>query len=585
MRHFPTQYNLKDDDVLYFSHIPKTAGMTFRTIVEDHFQYDEICPATLNAQVAKIPHQDLQKYRLFRGHLGFINLPDLLPEKNIVNVTVLREPVARVISHYDYILRTPGDPHHAAVKEMTLEEFSRRLTAGKVGKNIQTYHVAKAARFDLDNLSPQEILEIAKESLDRFAFVGLVERFQDSLFLLSYIFGWKPIANSRKENAAKAKKSYTDLSESTLDVIRENTQLDSELYQYAKDIFETRFAEMTQDLLERYTSGSAIASDAPEMFDLLEQHYRQRYTDLHLTPADALLYDFSQPLRGMGWQRREYPPQNAPTYRWTGPNTLSTLDLPLNAAVDTDLFVEFRIVSTLATAADIINSLTLEVNQQPVSLHVLHDDKGVKLLQGVVFKDTLNRNHPFAELTFRVNRTTSLNAVNPFDPDTRQVGVALNMVQVYPIPLEPKCSASLSLFEGEEWNAAIAFLQEHVKPDEVVIAPLAFKAKLPDQVYDYDAFGSTSSQWAVLHKGRTQQIGPMLLKLMMRGFNPVFANEVFVIFSTRKRLPQVNYTSRHVRPVYIDRVKRGVESLLKPIYKNWKHWEYRNKPKPLQGQS
>ncbi|NJR63267.1 MAG: sulfotransferase family 2 domain-containing protein [Cyanobacteria bacterium CRU_2_1] len=205
MRQFPPQHNLTESDVLYFSHIPKTAGMTFRTIVEDYFSVEEICPATLNAQLAKIPFEELQKYRLLRGHLGFINIPELIPGKNIVNVTFLREPVARVISHYEYIRRMPGDPHYEAVKDMTLEEFAQKLTAGKVRKNIQTYHIAKTHRFKLDGLSPTEILELAKESLDRFAFVGLVERFQDSLFLLSYIFGWKPIINTRKENAAKAK--------------------------------------------------------------------------------------------------------------------------------------------------------------------------------------------------------------------------------------------------------------------------------------------------------------------------------------------------------------------------------------------
>lgn len=52
MRHFPAQYDLQPDDTLYFCHIPKTAGMTFRTILEDYFACKEICPATLSNQIA-----------------------------------------------------------------------------------------------------------------------------------------------------------------------------------------------------------------------------------------------------------------------------------------------------------------------------------------------------------------------------------------------------------------------------------------------------------------------------------------------------------------------------------------------------
>ncbi|WP_416666569.1 sulfotransferase family 2 domain-containing protein [Egbenema bharatensis] len=320
MRKFPAQYNLQENDVLYFTHIPKTAGMTFRTIVEDHFHAEEICPATLNAQLAKIPKDEVIHYRLFRGHLGFINLPELIPGKNLVNVTVLREPVARVISHYEYIRRMPGDPHYEAVKDMTLEEFAQKLTAGKVGKSIQTYHMAKTLRFDLEGLTPAEILEVAKESLDRFAFVGLVERFQDSLFLLSYIFGWKPILNSRKENAAKKKQPIDELPSSTLEIIQESTQWDAELYRYAREIFESRYDEMIQDLQQAYghLKSPPQDQDSDDRLLWLEQHYQQRYADLHRPAPKSLLYDFREPLRGSGWQRRECPTDH-PAYRWIGP--------------------------------------------------------------------------------------------------------------------------------------------------------------------------------------------------------------------------------------------------------------------------
>ena len=289
MRNFPTQYNLQPEDALYFCHIPKTAGMTFRTIVEDYFACEDICPATLNAHIANIPQLQLETYRLFRGHLVFVDLPGMLPQRNFVNVTMLRDPIARVISHYEYIRRTPGDPHYEAVSNMTLEEFCQRLTVGKVGKNIQTFYIAKTLRFNLERLSPQEVLEVAKESLDRYAFVGILERFQDSLFLLSYIFGWKPILNQRKENASATKTTYDGLPQSTIDHIREHSLLDIELYEYAQEIFNQRFDAMCVDL---QANSDRPFADSEQLRSLLEKHYEQRYLDLNLPPSDCVKYRF-----------------------------------------------------------------------------------------------------------------------------------------------------------------------------------------------------------------------------------------------------------------------------------------------------
>lgn len=576
MRKFPAQYHLQENDVMYFCHIPKTAGMTFRTIVEDQFHSEEICPATLNAQLAKIPLETLQKYRLFRGHLGFTNLPGLLPEKNFINVTVLREPVARVISHYDYIRRMPGDPHYAAVKDMTLEEFAQKLTAGKVGKNIQTYHVAKALRFQLDSLTPSEILEVAKESLDRFGFVGLVERFQDSLFLLSYIFGWKPIINSRKENAARSKKSLDELSTRTIDIIKENTQLDAELYRYAQEIFAERFFEMTQNLLERYgklcglEAADPKASPTLEQFsDLIEQHYRQRFLELGTPTSTSYVYDFCLPLYGSGWQRREYP-KDQPTYRWTGPSTISTLDLPLNVDVDSDFLIEFRIICPQVTPPDILNSLSVEVNGHPIEIAILHSDLGTRFFQGVVPKAILNHQEPFTRCTFKVDRVSSLHENNPLDPDTRPVGLAFNFVQMFPAKLKRQRSALIPFFDCEAWRTTVDFLQKHAAVDEPVIAPLIFRVELENPVQDYSAFLQQQGfNWVVIHKGRPDQVDSVLFKLLQRGFAPVFANEVFVIFSTHN-LRKLAYTSTHVKPLYVDRIKLRAKDAGMFIYRRVK---------------
>ncbi|NJR40177.1 MAG: sulfotransferase family protein [Leptolyngbyaceae cyanobacterium CSU_1_4] len=466
MRAFPPQYQLQEADVLYFSHIPKTAGMTFRTIVEDHFHCHEICPATLDEHIASIPPEQLKQYRLFRGHLGFIDLPKLVPGKRLINVNILREPVARVISHYDYIRRTPTDPRYDSIKDISLEEFAEKLTLGKFGKNMQTYRVAKVAQFNLNDLSPEETLELAKQSLDQFAFAGILEKFQDSLFLLSYIFGWKPILNTRKENASKKPKTEAELSAQTLAVIREQTQLDQVLYQYAQEIFDDRFAQMKIALTERYGSESENSLVA-----LLEKHAEHRYTELQIPPAHTLTYQFCQPLRGTGWQRREFPDANT-VFRWTG-DTVATIDLPL--AIDQDLQIEFCIINVLE--ADVLQSLTLEVGGmagssrylQGVALSVLYSFDTTIILQGTLPRSALTK--PFTHLTFKINRTLSPRDLNPNEPDTRSVGLAFTSITAFPVNSDNSGGTAAFLFSSPSWSETVSFIEQHLQPGQQILAP------------------------------------------------------------------------------------------------------------------
>ncbi|MBD2088484.1 sulfotransferase family 2 domain-containing protein [Microcoleus sp. FACHB-1515] len=571
MRNFPAQYNLKPEDVMYFCHIPKTAGMTFRTIVEDYFSCKDVCPATLNAHIAKFSQEQLETYRLFRGHLVFVDLPGMLPQRNFVNVTMLRDPIARVISHYEYIRRTPGDPHHEAVMSMTLEEFSQKLTVGKVGKNIQTFYIAKTQQFHLEKLSPQEVLEIAKEGIDRYAFAGILERFQDSLFLLSYIFGWKPILNQRKENASAKQTTYNGLPQSTIDCIRENSLLDIELYEYAEEIFNQRFDQMCADLKKKYGQekyGDRSDAHTPEVLQSwLEKHYEQRYAEQQLPETDSFDYSFCDPLWGAGWQRRECPP-DAPAYRWTGPGTVSTLDLPVKA--NEDLLLEFRLICNTATAPDILESLTVKVNDQAISYRSLYADETMKLCRGWVPRSHVAVDRPFQQITFTVDRVTTLTAVDPRNPDKRKVGVALNLIQLFPAAqIGEKSAIHWPFEESQPWTDAIDFMRNHLRPDERLVAPDAvFQSKFFCEVYDYETAidKGIDFEWVLLNKGMAQHIFSMTLKAMQRGLKPVYANDVFVVFSSRSDLPSLSYSSHHVKALYLDRLKIYAKQTLRDLY-------------------
>lgn len=97
---YPIPYILRPEDQLYFLHIPKTAGTTLISLLDLHFAPDEICPIQLDTKIHELIPEKIAHYRLIRGHLDY-DFYKLLAKKPIY-ITMLRDPLERVISLYEY---------------------------------------------------------------------------------------------------------------------------------------------------------------------------------------------------------------------------------------------------------------------------------------------------------------------------------------------------------------------------------------------------------------------------------------------------------------------------------------------------
>lgn len=224
-----------DREALIFLHIPKTAGTTLNRIIE--WQYNPVSiftvdPHRIRATVArfkKFPEQRRRRFRVVRGHLLY-GIHEFLPQ-GATYITMLRDPVARVLSTYSFILRRPLHPLHRKLKtgRLTVEDLIQ-MTPHR--QNLQ-------CRF-ISGIGPggsceERVLEMAKENLTRgFRVVGLCERFQESLCLMMAAFGWKvPFYENRK--VAKIRPS---IEPNVINTIREHNRFDLELYEFGKKLFE-----------------------------------------------------------------------------------------------------------------------------------------------------------------------------------------------------------------------------------------------------------------------------------------------------------------------------------------------------------
>lgn len=233
------------DKALIFLHIPKTAGTTLNRIIE--WQYSPasiftIDPHRFRATAARFKtfsEARRRRYRVVRGHL-FYGIHDYLPQ-GADYLTMLREPVSRLLSSYYFILRRPLHPLHAKLKGegLGVEELIR-LTPHR--QNLQCRSIAGVGDVGICDKST---LETAKQNLQRsFRVVGLSERFEDSLLLMMAEFGWKvPFYANRKVAKTRPKPDQT-----LADLIRQNNQLDVELYEFGKKLFETALAEKQEKL-------------------------------------------------------------------------------------------------------------------------------------------------------------------------------------------------------------------------------------------------------------------------------------------------------------------------------------------------
>lgn len=563
------EHRLEKDDQLCFVRLPKTGSTTLVSILDSHFHAEEIFPHSL-AAVSHLPPDEFTKYRLFREHCDY-DFHQFLPKKPIY-LTMLRHPIGRSISYYKHCKRSRiQKPYDTLLREATaqgLKQFiahpdptvrirTSNLQTRKIACGMGSRHVRPLEPSPLESkYSDAELLALAKEHLQEFALVGITERFQDSVSLLNFIFGWYPTAEYQNLRVSKSGQE-DELDQATIDTILEVNQLDLELYQEAQKIFESQFASMVQTLRQRYGSnldGSNHLDDPEQALPgWLQHHYESRYREQELSPLGKLDFDFRPAISGSGWHRRHGKRtgarQGEHTFRWTGPGTESTLDFPI--ANEKELIIRIRVANT--AAPDILASLQLQVNDAPIPLEMLSKRLNSAIFQGRVLPAHLTSDRPFTRLTFRVNHTATLKETSTGGTDKRIVGLAIDRIQIFPADADPEALGYGDLHHliysevsfpspDPRWQQAVAFLEQHCPPTEKVIAPPEFVDEFPDRFCSYlnPWQHSPSVNWVVIHKGLLSEVDYASLKWTIKNLHPVFANEVFIIFCNRPEIAQAN---------------------------------------------
>lgn len=222
----------------YFLHIPKTAGTTFRHILYENFDQAEIYPNYYELVVCQgSRYLNWKEYRdqseslfpirkkLLIGHFGWAvmrHYGDHSPKA----LTFLRDPVKRVKSAIIYLQK-----RNRMYSGMTIDEIIDQYAL--IEGTMQARHLGYNPKRD--NLNR------ALRNLKALDFIGISERFDESLELCNHTFNWElqPIP---KHNVG----SYTaeTFSPAQIEKIRKACQLDYIIYNRGVELFEERLSSI-----------------------------------------------------------------------------------------------------------------------------------------------------------------------------------------------------------------------------------------------------------------------------------------------------------------------------------------------------
>lgn len=258
-------------ETVIFLHVPKAAGSSFTDLLQRNYA-GGLQHANWSDLGQALPDStgEAREPRAVAGHLG-AGAGDSLPGP-CRYITVLREPVTRIVSLYHYAKRQPGHHLHDTIvgSDLGLRDFATS-DLHLILDNFQVRQFS-GARGDY-NKAPSgslgtEDLEAAKSYLrDSVDVVGLSEDFDGTVVLCRRVFGWRHVRYTTL-NVTGGTARRAPLDAATCEAIAKRNHLDVKLYDFARELFDAQVEAYGRSRfwLDRflYRLGNRVAAYLPK---------------------------------------------------------------------------------------------------------------------------------------------------------------------------------------------------------------------------------------------------------------------------------------------------------------------------------
>jgi Wzt C-terminal domain/Sulfotransferase family len=249
---------------LVFCHIPKTGGTSIHRFISAAYGVDSVSENVDSENYSSAVHA-LARYSAIIGHFWFRPGEQLDP--NRLNVTVLRDPVDRVVSQY-YFYRQLGPTIHPSAPERSMElqsyVTSELPTVLAATSNFQTRLLAPLG-LSLESVDPSDndLLLAAQRAVDSFDLVGIFPDLEDTaacILCLGRVYAGIELP---RENASRGRPAIADISDKVRRRLESLNELDRELYSYVAGRFLQRrrqlFIGSVNELIKHELPADSIA--------------------------------------------------------------------------------------------------------------------------------------------------------------------------------------------------------------------------------------------------------------------------------------------------------------------------------------
>jgi hypothetical protein len=238
--------HLTGAETLVFVHIPKTAGSTLNAVIDANYNASAI--AQVESPVRKgvedliaLPADRQRGIRVVRGH-GTMGMHASWGGA-CAYITLLRDPVDRVVSQFHFIKESKTHPLGKQIREegVTLdcyvsEGLNPQLENGQVrALSAEGNGVGRDVPFG--ECTPAMLARAIAAVDKQFILVGLQERFEESLALMASVLGWT-IPHVEACKVTRQRPRVDALPEKTRELIMAQNLLDGELYAHVAARFE-----------------------------------------------------------------------------------------------------------------------------------------------------------------------------------------------------------------------------------------------------------------------------------------------------------------------------------------------------------